>query len=431
MLEVCLAWGGVSTQAYVRISDGVGDSPCAAPRAYIIVYPAGAGETGRWPVRVVHVFGVSLMLAFLWLSLAPVGAHAAIKQVEEFDGYADDAALQAAWVVSNAKDQVVLKTPGYQTSTKSMKLEYHNNADPYYTAVTMTYGTVQDWSDFRKLACRFMGFYPDDPPEGNSGERFFVRIYDEWGGWRDGPKVDNATKTYEWVYYSMDIDDWANRGHVAAVSLILEPQDYGQGQLYVDRIHLDTSPPILDDYETYVDTDELRDSWLYGANNLDYLLLSPGPDGAAGSGDQYCALDYLCSAPPYQADLVLEFDYQEDWRGFTGLTLLYRGRPDPFNSSEGLQVILEDAYGGTFSGPYVGGATQCPEDVPTWPYCDWNEYQMDFSSWASKAFVKKVIVRIVPESYGDGRLYVDYILLGGTGVPAEKISWGGIKAKFR
>jgi len=388
-------------------------------------------EKGRWPVKFAQVLGVSLIIAFVGVLLAPMSAEAAVKEVEEFDGYVDDAALQAAWVVSHGKDQVVLKTPGYQTSTQAMRLEYHNNADPYWTAVTYTFASSQDWSEFRKMACRFMGMYPDDPPEGNSGERFFMRIYDEWGGYIDGPKISNATKTYEWVYYSMEIDAWAERTNVAAISVILEPEDYGQGQIYVDRIYVDTHPPVLDDYETYTDTAELRDSWLYGANNLDYLLVAPGPDGSACNADQFCALDYLCSVAPYQADLVLDFDFQVDWSEFETLTLCYRGRPDPYNSSEAFQVVLEDAFGGTLLGPVVSGATQCPEDVPTWPYCSWYEYSLDFSTWGSKGFVQRVILRVVPESYGDGRLYIDYILLEGPDTASEKITWGQMKARFK
>jgi hypothetical protein len=128
--------------------------------------------------------------------------------------------------------------------------------------------------------------------------------------------------------------------------------------------------------------------------------------------------------------MVLEFDFQEDWSEFETLSLCYRGRPDPFNSSEGFQVILEDTYGGTYSGPVISGATQCDSGV-YFPYCPWYEYQMDFSGWGSKGFVKKVIMRIVPESYGDGRFFIDYILLEGPEVPAQKVSWGAVKAKFR
>lgn len=380
-------------------------------------------------MKVVRILGVSLTLAFLGFLFVPLSAEAAVKDVEEFDGYADDAALRAVWAVSHTKDTVFVKTPGYQTSTQSMKLSYHNGADPWWTAVTMTYGTVQDWSDFRKLACRFMGMYPDDDPMGNSGEKFFVRIYDEWGGWIDGPKISNATKTYDWVYYSMDISGWANRSNVQAVAIVLEPEDYGSGVFYVDRIHIDTLPPVLDDYETYADTNELRDSWLYGANNLNYLLLSGGPDGDPCQGAQYCALDYLCSQPPYQADLTLEFDFQEDWSAYETLTLCYRGRPDPINSSEGFQVILEDAYGGTYSGPYVSGATQCPGDY--FPWCPWYDYQMDFSAWGNQGFVKKVIIRLIPETYGDGVFYIDYLLLEGPMIEAKQITWGALKAQFR
>ncbi len=380
-------------------------------------------------MRVAMLVRCLVFFAFVIGAFLPVSSNAAVSNVEEFDQYVDDADLRASWVVTHAKDTVFVMTPGYQTSTQSMKIAYHNGADPYWTAVSMTFSSVQDWSEFRRVGCRFMGFYPEDDPQGNSGERFFLRVYDEWGGYVDGPKIDNATKTYEWIYYSMDISTWANRSNVASIAVILEPQDFGSGQLYVDRIHIDTLPPVLDDYETYTDTNELRESWLYGANNLNYLLADPGSDGPAWSGDQYCGLDYLCSIAPYQGDLTLEFDFQEDWSDYETLTLYYRGRHDTFNSSEDFQVVLEDVYGGTYHGPVIYGATQCPYTGDF--FCEWHQYQMDFSSWASKGFVKKVILRIIPSSYGDGRLYIDEIVLGGPGVPTETITWGQLKAKYQ
>lgn len=368
------------------------------------------------------------VLAFAGALFMPAVSVAAVKEVDEFDQYIDDADLRASWVVAHAKDTVFVRTPGYQTSTQSIKLAYHNGADPWWTAVGMTFPTVQDWSKFRRFACRFVGMYPDDDPYGNSGERFFMRIYDEWGGYYDGPKISTATKTYEWVYYSVDISTWANRGNVLSIAIILEPEDYGSGQIYVDRMHLDTLPPVLDDYETYVDTAELRNSWLYGANNLDYLIAGPSSDGPAWEGDQYCRMDYLCSIAPYQGDLTLEFDFQEDWSDYETLRLHYRGRIDPWNSSEGFRVVLEDSYGGTLEGPLHSGATQCEflDDI----YCNWYEYELDFSAWASKGFVKKVVLRIQPETYGDGRLYIDEILLGGPSIATKEVSWGELKAKF-
>lgn len=159
------------------------------------------------------------------------------EMVEHFEDYVDDADLRASWIVSHAKDQVSLKSFGY-LSLQAMKLDYHNGASPYWTGVTRQFDTVQDWSNFDELTCKYIGMYPEDDPQGNSGERFFLRIYDQWGAYIDGPKVSQATKTYEYTDYAMDISSWANRSNVQAVAVILEPEDYGSGQIYVDRIRL-------------------------------------------------------------------------------------------------------------------------------------------------------------------------------------------------
>jgi hypothetical protein len=159
------------------------------------------------------------------------------EMVEHFEDYTDDTDLRASWIVSHSKDQIYLKSPGY-LSVQAMKVEYHNGASPYWTGVTHTFSSVQDWSNFDELTCKYIGMYNDDDPQGNSGERFYLRIYDEWGGYIDGPGISQATKTYEYTDYSMDISSWANRSNVQSVAVILEPEDYGSGQIYVDRLRL-------------------------------------------------------------------------------------------------------------------------------------------------------------------------------------------------
>ncbi len=157
--------------------------------------------------------------------------------VEGFDYYTDDADLRASWIVAHAKDEIYLRDPGY-LSPYAMKVEYHNETSPYWTGVKRTFDTVQDWSDYSELTCKYIGMYDDDDPQGNSGEKFYLRINDEWGGYIDGPRISNATKTYEFTDYSMDISSWPNRSNVQSVEVRLEPEDYGSGQIYVDRLRL-------------------------------------------------------------------------------------------------------------------------------------------------------------------------------------------------
>lgn len=157
--------------------------------------------------------------------------------VEGFEDYVDDADLRSSWIVTFSKDEIYLKSPAY-LSNKAMKVEYHNGTSPYWTGVEYTFSSVQDWSNYSDLTCKYIGMYPDDDPTGNSGERLYLRVNDEWGGYIDGPRISNATKTYEWNDYSMDISSWANRSNVQSVEVRLEPEDYGAGQIYIDRLRL-------------------------------------------------------------------------------------------------------------------------------------------------------------------------------------------------
>jgi hypothetical protein len=159
------------------------------------------------------------------------------EMVEHFEDYIDDADLRASWIVSHSKDQVSLKSFGY-LSIQAMKVDYHNGTSPYWTGATSTFSSVQDWSNFDELTCKYIGMYPEDDPQGNSGETFFLRVYDQWGGYINGPKISQATKTYDYTDYSMDISSWANRSNVQSIAVMLDPEDYGSGQIYVDRIRL-------------------------------------------------------------------------------------------------------------------------------------------------------------------------------------------------
>ncbi len=67
--------------------------------------------------------------------------------VEDFESYADAAALRAAWVDNIGEvglDYVFLATDGQ--GNNSMRFEFQNQWPPYYTEATRTFGSPQDWT---------------------------------------------------------------------------------------------------------------------------------------------------------------------------------------------------------------------------------------------------------------------------------------------
>jgi hypothetical protein len=65
--------------------------------------------------------------------------------VEDFDGYADNTELMAAWVDNIPDfDYVLLKTDS--AGDNSMRVDLQNQFEPYFTEVARTYETPQDWT---------------------------------------------------------------------------------------------------------------------------------------------------------------------------------------------------------------------------------------------------------------------------------------------
>ncbi|MEA3226665.1 MAG: hypothetical protein U9Q07_12010, partial [Planctomycetota bacterium] len=66
---------------------------------------------------------------------------------EDFESYADDAALRVAWVDNIGEvgiDYVFLATDGQ--GNNSMRLEFQNQYPPYFTEATRTFDSPQDWT---------------------------------------------------------------------------------------------------------------------------------------------------------------------------------------------------------------------------------------------------------------------------------------------
>jgi len=72
---------------------------------------------------------------------------AAYLPVEDFESYGSDADIQAAWPHNiTGVDYVFLATD--DAGDKSMQLYYQNQYEPYFTEVTQTFDSPQDWTQF-------------------------------------------------------------------------------------------------------------------------------------------------------------------------------------------------------------------------------------------------------------------------------------------
>ncbi|UCG49331.1 MAG: LamG domain-containing protein [Phycisphaerales bacterium] len=179
--------------------------------------------------------------------------------VDDFEGYADDANLAAAWPHNIAGyDYIYLETEETHRGAKAMRFEYQNQYEPFYTVATHTFDDVQDWT---VAGLKVMDLWLHGDPC-NVSEQLHVTIKDSDGRaariTHDDP---NAVQNNKWQVWQIELRDFvdANGVNLAMVSGISvglgDGLDSGQmlednDVVYIDDIRLYpsrcTSPPALD-----------------------------------------------------------------------------------------------------------------------------------------------------------------------------------------
>jgi len=98
--------------------------------------------------------------------------------VDDFESYADDAQIAAAWPHNiTGYDYVFRELTTVRQGSQSMRLSCQNQYEPYFTEATRTFSTPQDWTTrgAERLSLTFCG----DP--NNVEQRLYVRIEDSSG----------------------------------------------------------------------------------------------------------------------------------------------------------------------------------------------------------------------------------------------------------
>ncbi len=117
--------------------------------------------------------------------------------VDDFESYADDAAIVSKWVhnIPGAYKYVFIDTGSVSQGAKSMRLEYQNQYAPYLTEATYTFAAAQDWTRFgiKALSLAFRG------ADANLEQPMFIRIEDAAG--------KTATVTHPYTY-AVESEPW-------------------------------------------------------------------------------------------------------------------------------------------------------------------------------------------------------------------------------
>ncbi len=155
------------------------------------------GETYQWRVDQTGPGGV--VEGHTWTFTT-----ASCVVIDDFESYANNAAIQAAWPHNiPGWNYIFVETGTVNSGGKAMRYDYQNQADPFYTIATKTLAAAQDWSGYASLSMVFRG------DEDNFEQALFVELEDSLG---QKAKVQNphlhAPQTESWVQWDVALQDF-------------------------------------------------------------------------------------------------------------------------------------------------------------------------------------------------------------------------------
>ncbi|MBN1507968.1 MAG: hypothetical protein JW955_14040 [Sedimentisphaerales bacterium] len=200
-----------------------------------------AGTTYEW--RVDQVGAKGAVQGHSW-RFTTGGALA----VDDFESYADSAAIAAAWPHNiTGYDYIFLETGTIRQGAKAMKFTYQNGADPFITEATRTFATAQDWTigNPTQLSMDFRGV------KDNVEQPLYVIVEDDAGNTaRVAHPAAYAVQSEPWRTWDIDLADFAGVDLAAVKKVTLgtgSGSDSGQASgdvdtLYIDDVRLKVAP---------------------------------------------------------------------------------------------------------------------------------------------------------------------------------------------
>lgn len=181
------------------------------------------------------------VLASACLLTKTAGATIVNIYFDGYEGYADTAALQAAWPDDGADNGVqTLVTGGGAnvfSGSQSLQLGYSVGDGGFIDRVVYTFDADQDWSAFDTFTFRYKGL------AGNSDDRIFFELRDGFGGTLGNANIASGTLVTDWTLASIDISGYGNLGNGTSLanvrSLVLgvnAGNHFGSGTVFFDEV---------------------------------------------------------------------------------------------------------------------------------------------------------------------------------------------------
>ncbi|MCH8119554.1 MAG: hypothetical protein IIC00_07490 [Planctomycetes bacterium] len=128
--------------------------------------------------------------------------------VEDFDSYADVAGIRAAWIENIADfDYVFLATDSQ--GNNSMRFEFQNQYEPYFTEATRTFNSPQDWTaqGVQALSLSFVG------ERENMEHLMYLKLEDAAGNsFKAEHPYTHACQSDIWRQWTVALEQFSNGG---------------------------------------------------------------------------------------------------------------------------------------------------------------------------------------------------------------------------
>jgi len=160
---------------------------------------------------------------------------------------------------------------------------------------------------------------------------------------------------------------------------------------------------LVDDFETYENTQDLEGAWKDDPNDDPVQKLETA---VVAQGAKSLRFDYNVSGGTYLDRIVYTFDADQNWSSFSSVTFQYKGTAT--NSVDKMFFELKDEYGSTIGKTEkVGAGTRSST---------WTSVRIDISGYGNPNLgislhnVRKIIIGALGKNdYGKGTIYLDQI----------------------
>ena len=198
------------------------------------------GRTYQWQVNQIGAGGLVEGYTYTFTT---AGTDEGCLVVDDFEGYSDEAAIQAFWPDNiDGYTYAYLETGEVGSGSKALRYEIQNQYPPYVTMLTRTFTAEQDWSGgFSTLSLSFRG------ERSNVEQRLYVELVDAVGNSHAvANPYEHAIQSRSWNQWHADLAEFSAGGvDLGRIKKIIigvgDGVDSGQsvGDEDVDRLYID------------------------------------------------------------------------------------------------------------------------------------------------------------------------------------------------